>query len=166
MRLLKYTWSYFFITQGKRFLPCRYLIATRIPNCQLLEQKLRILANKFKSTKFVKIRAGAAIPNYPDRNLPTLLIYNRGDVRQQYVGLAPFGGEKMTVEGSFEYQWSEFMSNIYQTDLEWTLSKTKAIQTDMDEDPRLSSDKTSRITLTRNYISRKNKDSDEEDDDD
>jgi len=126
-----------------------FLYKQGIPHCQFLEQKLRILAQKFKATKFIKIRSESAIPNYPDRNLPTLLIYNKTDVVQQFVGLSSFGGERMTVE-----------------DLEWTLAKTKAIQTDMDEDPRIS--KESPKSLTRGYISKRErkKDSDNEDEDD
>ena len=54
----------------------------------------------FRATKFVKIMSEAAIRNYPDRNLPTLLIYNKTDIVQQFVGLAPFGGEGMTTAGT------------------------------------------------------------------
>uniref|UniRef100_A0A7C9DVJ1 Uncharacterized protein n=1 Tax=Opuntia streptacantha TaxID=393608 RepID=A0A7C9DVJ1_OPUST len=32
------------------------------------------------------------IPNYPDCNLPTVLVYNNGAVKANYVGLRSFGG--------------------------------------------------------------------------
>lgn len=67
-----------------------------MPHCQLLQQKLVNLAKKYPETKFVKIRSEEAIPNYPDKNLPTLLIYHKSDIINQFIGLKPFGGENMT----------------------------------------------------------------------
>ncbi|KAF5959719.1 hypothetical protein HYC85_000928 [Camellia sinensis] len=43
------------------------------------------------TTKFVKIISTDCIPNYPDCNLPTLLVYNNGAVKANYVGLHNFG---------------------------------------------------------------------------
>lgn len=64
-----------------------------------MQQRLVALAKKFPQTKFVKIRSEEAIPNYPDRNLPTLLIYNKGDIASQFVTLKPLGGESFTEAG-------------------------------------------------------------------
>ncbi|KAI8001802.1 Phosducin-like protein 3 [Camellia lanceoleosa] len=49
------------------------------------------LATKYPATKFVKIISTDCIPNYPDCNLPTLLLYNNGVVKANYVGLHNFG---------------------------------------------------------------------------
>ncbi|KAJ6302182.1 hypothetical protein OIU77_016301 [Salix suchowensis] len=48
--------------------------------------------------KFVKIVSTDCIPNYPDHNLPTLLVYNNGAVKANYVGLRSFG-RRCTPEG-------------------------------------------------------------------
>lgn len=47
----------------------------RKPECQLLNQGMDVLAAKFKAVKFVKIVGSQCIPNFPDKNCPTLLIY-------------------------------------------------------------------------------------------
>ncbi|KAF9994098.1 Phosducin-like protein 2 [Modicella reniformis] len=51
------------------------------------------------ATKFVKIIGDQCIPNYPDRNLPTLLIYGDGDMKTQLVGAGQLGGMNMKPEG-------------------------------------------------------------------
>lgn len=56
------------------------------------------LATKYPGTKFVKIISTDCIPNYPDYNLPTLLVYNNGAVKANYVGLRSFG-RRCTPEG-------------------------------------------------------------------
>jgi hypothetical protein len=62
---------------------------------------LATLAAKHKATKFIKIIGDHCIPNYPDKNLPTLLIYGYGDLKQQLVGLSQLGGMNMTLQGIF-----------------------------------------------------------------
>ncbi|KAL6124409.1 hypothetical protein ACLB2K_076921 [Fragaria x ananassa] len=57
----------------------------------LLMQCLEDLATKYPATKFVKIISTDCIPNYPDRNLPTLLVYNSGAVKANHVGMRSFG---------------------------------------------------------------------------
>lgn len=103
--------------------------------CQLLQQKLQILAPKFAATKFVKIRSEEAIPNYPHKNLPTLLIYRKGDVAAQFVGGASLGGEAMTAES-----------------LEWKLKKVGAIESDMEEAP--SETRSNVVNMKKGYQSR------------
>ncbi|CAL5325620.1 unnamed protein product [Camellia sinensis] len=70
------------------------------PECGLLLQCLEQLATKYPATKFVKIISTDCIPNYPDCNLPTLLVYNNGAVKANYVGLHNFG-RRCTPEGAF-----------------------------------------------------------------
>lgn len=69
-----------------------------IPECGLLLRCLEELATKYPATKFVKIISTDCIPNYPDCNLPTLLVYNNGAVKANYVGLHNFG-RRCTLEG-------------------------------------------------------------------
>ncbi|XAR65928.1 hypothetical protein NMG60_11011942 [Bertholletia excelsa] len=68
------------------------------PECGVLLQCLEELATRYPATKFVKIISTDCIPNYPDRNLPTLLVYNNGSVKANYVGLHRFG-RRCTPEG-------------------------------------------------------------------
>ncbi|KAL6138264.1 hypothetical protein ACLB2K_063547 [Fragaria x ananassa] len=69
-----------------------------IAECGLLMQCLDDLATKYPATKFVKIISTDCIPNYPDRNLPTLLVYNSGAVKANHVGMRSFG-RRCTPEG-------------------------------------------------------------------
>ncbi|GMH03947.1 hypothetical protein Nepgr_005786 [Nepenthes gracilis] len=61
------------------------------PACELLMRCLEELARRYPATKFVKIISTDCIPNYPDYNLPTVLVYNNGAVKANYVGLQCFG---------------------------------------------------------------------------
>ena len=38
------------------------------------------------------LAGGACIPGYPDRNLPTLLVYRDRDVVLSFIGLQAYGG--------------------------------------------------------------------------
>lgn len=76
----------------------------RIPACKLMNQHLATLAREFKATKFLKIVADQCIPNYPDRNVPTLLVYGEGDIKANIVGAIAFGGMNMTVSSKFSLQ--------------------------------------------------------------
>jgi len=98
-----------------------FLTKPGIKGCDLMEATLNILAKKFRSTKFVSIRSDDAIRNYPDKNLPTLLIYKASDVAKQYIGLSNLGGEGMTPN-----------------DLEWALAQIGAVESELEEDPRKS----------------------------
>jgi thioredoxin-like negative regulator of GroEL len=68
--------------------------------CGVLMKCLEELAVKYPGTKFVKIVSTDCIPNYPDHNLPTLLVYNNGAVKANYAGLRSFG-RRCTPEGNF-----------------------------------------------------------------
>ncbi|KAJ4834304.1 hypothetical protein Tsubulata_034317 [Turnera subulata] len=68
------------------------------PECGVLMRCLEELATKYPATKFVKIISTDCIPNYPDHNLPTLLVYNNSAVKANYVGLRSFG-RRCTPEG-------------------------------------------------------------------
>ncbi|KAF5181459.1 Phosducin-like protein [Thalictrum thalictroides] len=69
-----------------------------IAECGLLLECLEELATRYPRTKFVKIISTDCIPNYPDRNLPTILVYNNSAVKATYVGLHHFG-RRCTAEG-------------------------------------------------------------------
>ncbi|KAG0077679.1 Phosducin-like protein 3 [Podila epicladia] len=75
-----------------------YLYKEYIPVCKLMGAHLATVALRNKATKFVKIIGDQCIPNYPDRNLPTLLIYGNGDMKAQLLGAAQLGGMNMKPE--------------------------------------------------------------------
>ncbi|PWZ01399.1 thioredoxin-like protein [Testicularia cyperi] len=66
-----------------------FLYKDGLETCRLLAGYLDTLAAKYPSTKFVSIVGDQCIPNYPDRNLPTLLIYRNGELHRQIIGLRP-----------------------------------------------------------------------------
>ncbi|WFD42088.1 Proteolipid protein 2 [Malassezia psittaci] len=66
-----------------------FLYKSGIDTCELLSGYLEQLAAKYPNTKFVSIIGDQCIPDYPDKNLPTLLIYRAGELRRQIVGLRP-----------------------------------------------------------------------------
>lgn len=74
--------------QGGTGVVC-FLYKDGIETCRLLAGYLDTLAAKYPATKFVSIVGDQCIPNYPDRNLPTLLIYRNGELHRQIVGLRP-----------------------------------------------------------------------------
>ncbi|XP_025406518.1 viral IAP-associated factor homolog [Sipha flava] len=89
-----------------------------IPICALLTEHLNHLARKFPATKFVKSISTTCIPNYPDANLPTIFIYNEGDLKQQLVGPRLFS------------------TSITLDEFEWMLSQTGAVKTTLKDNPR------------------------------
>lgn len=66
-----------------------FLYNPSMDTCKLLGGYLDTLAAKYPSTKFVSIIGNQCIPNYPDHNLPTMLIYRNGELRRQIIGLRP-----------------------------------------------------------------------------
>ncbi|CAG8473817.1 6994_t:CDS:2 [Scutellospora calospora] len=80
-----------------------HLFKDYIPECKLMNAHLSTLAAKYKATKFIKIIGDQCIPNYPDKNLPTLLIYGEGDMKLQLVGLAQLGGINMSLKRLEDY---------------------------------------------------------------
>ncbi|KAJ2806776.1 Proteolipid protein 2 [Coemansia helicoidea] len=69
-----------------------HLFRESIPECKLMNRHLAELAQQYRATKFVKIVSVECIHNYPDKNLPTLLIYGHGDMKGQLVRLDRYGG--------------------------------------------------------------------------
>ena len=62
-----------------------HLYKQGIPLCALINQYLTQLASKFPTVKFLKSISTTCIPNYPDRNLPTIFVYYEGEMKSQLV---------------------------------------------------------------------------------
>ncbi|TPX35475.1 hypothetical protein SmJEL517_g02158 [Synchytrium microbalum] len=74
-----------------------HLFQTHVMASRVLAAKLDTIARKYPASKFLKIVADACIENYPDRNVPTLLIYADGDLKRQLVGIEMMGGSNGTL---------------------------------------------------------------------
>eukprot|EP00879_Flechtneria_rotunda_P007622 GHRR01007994.1.p1 GENE.GHRR01007994.1~~GHRR01007994.1.p1 ORF type:complete len:246 (+),score=69.93 GHRR01007994.1:280-1017(+) len=75
-----------------------FLYKATHPGCQLLGECLKELARKYSNTRFVRIISTSCIPNYPDQNLPTILLYHSRACVKHLVGLSQFGGKRATPE--------------------------------------------------------------------
>lgn len=71
--------------------PCQYPFQ---PQTNQTSQLLPQLASKYPDIKLLSIPAPLAIPNYPERNTPTLLFYHDTNVAHQTVTLAGLNGVK------------------------------------------------------------------------
>ncbi|KAK9849803.1 hypothetical protein WJX84_009327 [Apatococcus fuscideae] len=69
-----------------------HLFKDDVSDCKCMTQCLQELAKKHTQTKFLQIISTEAISSYPDRNLPTLLLYRDARCIQNLPGLALFGG--------------------------------------------------------------------------
>lgn len=65
---------------------------------RVLSELWRQAAREYGDIKFCEIRASQAIENYPDRNCPTILVYNKGDIVKQVVTLATIGGVRINMQ--------------------------------------------------------------------
>ncbi|XP_030829735.1 viral IAP-associated factor homolog [Strongylocentrotus purpuratus] len=120
-----------------------HLYKAGIPLCALINQHLTQLAGKFRATKFLRSIATTCIPNYPDKNLPTIFVYNEGEMKTQFVGPLEFGGMNLTLE-----------------ELEWKLAEAGAMKTDMKDPPK------PQVRSTLNIFSGRNQNVDDSDDED
>jgi hypothetical protein len=68
-----------------------------VPVCEVIDSHLRRLAVLHKDKKFLRIEATDCIPNYPDKNVPTMLIYKDGNIRRQIVGASAFHSTRKSV---------------------------------------------------------------------
>jgi hypothetical protein len=96
-----------------------HLYAPGKQECEVFDQICQKLSLKHPYTKFVKIRGNAAIQNFPDRNCPMILLYHKGQMVAQWIGLAVFGG----------------LQHITPDNVEWRLHQYGALETDLVEPP-------------------------------
>jgi hypothetical protein len=96
-----------------------HLYKQGVPLCNLVNEYMSRLAPRFPMTKFIKAISTTCVPNYPDKNLPTIFVYHEGAMKTQIVGPEQMRGMKLT-EGEFEYM----------------LGKSGAIDTLIKDDPK------------------------------
>lgn len=71
----------------------------RVPLAQHFRPLLARVAVAHPSTKFLSIPSELCIPNYPDKNVPTLLIYRNGEMVGNVVAGMGLNGMKTTAQG-------------------------------------------------------------------
>ncbi|XP_063627830.1 viral IAP-associated factor homolog [Cydia splendana] len=96
-----------------------HLYKQGIQQCALINQHLRELAAKYPYTKFLKAIAQTCIPNFPERNLPSVFVYFEGDMKKQFVGPHELRGTGLTCD-----------------ELEYILGQVGVVDTKIKEDPR------------------------------
>jgi len=96
-----------------------HLYKQGVPLCALINEYMNRLAPKFPCTKFLRAISTTCIPNYPDKNLPTIFVYYEGGMKGQMVGPMEFRGMNLTMD-EFEY----------------LIGKTGAIKTEIKDDPK------------------------------
>ncbi|PVU89874.1 hypothetical protein BB560_006263 [Smittium megazygosporum] len=93
------------ITEASKTSPVVVHLYERTPECDIVSEILKEMANEHKQTKFVGVVASRSIKNYPLRNVPTLLLYKDGDLVDQKVGfgsIAKFGESMQDVKARLE----------------------------------------------------------------
>merc|ERR1712053_36402 len=96
-----------------------HLYRQGVPLCSLINEYINRLAPRFPCTKFIKAISTTCIPNYPDKNLPTIFVYYEGNMKGQLIGPEQFRGMNLTMD-EFEY----------------LLGQTGAIKTEVKDDPK------------------------------
>lgn len=106
----------------------------------------------------IKSLSVLCIPNYPDHNLPTIFVYHNGALKSQLIGPSSFPQSlkqdgKLSFVSSNEYINSKTICYLLYVsredakfvlcnfpclilELEWMLSETGAIKSELEEDPR------------------------------
>lgn len=116
----------------------------------LLSEKMREVAKRQKSTKFVKIRSDECVENWPDRNVPTLFLYFGGKMQHQIVGLDEFGGS----------------TNLTADRVEWILSKkydlfASTVSSDQDPFEELEREKKINLNVSSSHVRWRQKEAEE-----
>lgn len=78
-----------------------HLYVDELVECQLMDEAFRNLSARFKYLKFLRIKYNQAIENWPEKNLPTVFIYDQGTLRSQIVTLNSLGGKSFTAAGIY-----------------------------------------------------------------
>jgi len=95
------------------------LYSDKAPASRYMDEIIALLARNHAGTKFVRIKAQECIPGYPDKNVPTLILYHNGIMASQLVGTGEYGSGAPTKDA-----------------VEWVLYQHHVLKTELSEDPR------------------------------
>lgn len=105
-----------------------HLYKSGIPLCSLINQYLASLANKFPAVKFVKSISTTCVPNYPDKNLPTIFVYYENELKHQLIGPLAFNGMNFKLD-----------------DFEWKLHRMGVLRSELNRNPNCDIEKDERL---------------------
>ncbi|ESL10184.1 hypothetical protein TRSC58_02087 [Trypanosoma rangeli SC58] len=72
-------------------------------DCEALLSVMRVLAQRYRSVKFISMISTEAIKNFPERHLPCVLLYNEKKLQQQLTELTPWRAKDRQISvGSVE----------------------------------------------------------------
>jgi hypothetical protein len=80
---------------------CVLLYQDHLPESKLLQAVWPQVAAQHRATKFMSIRADACIENYPDKNVPTILVYHEGKSQVPIIGLSELGGTRVDAKSEW-----------------------------------------------------------------
>ena len=95
-----------------------HLYQDYIPECVVLNRVLEELSLRHKNCKFCKVKASDANADYPDKALPTLVVYKSQDVLDRVVSMRTNAGRPIDADG-----------------LEWRFAQQGFMTTEQVEDP-------------------------------
>jgi thiol-disulfide isomerase/thioredoxin len=75
-----------------------HLYARGVPFCSLINQFIEALAPKYPQIKFLRSIATTCIPNFPEKNCPTIFIYHEGKIVKQFIGATELRGPNLSLE--------------------------------------------------------------------
>jgi len=136
-----------------------HLYASTESDCAILNKYLDVVATKFRSVKFCKIKAQEAIHNYPNHKCPTILIYYNTHIIKQIEKLDYFGGQR-TSSQSIEYMLGQPFTVKPTGEEEQTHT---VLKTDLKQNPLSQANK---LNLQNKKGKRQADDSDDDDEDD
>eukprot|EP00943_MAST-04B_sp_MAST-4B-sp1_P004150 g4150.t1 len=108
--------------------------------CAVLGNCMEVLSKKFSNVSFLRIVSTECVENFPDKNLPCLIMYHKGEMQHQTVGLSSFGGIRMTPDH-----------------LEWRLSQFNVLETEftiLNNPMTMKGSPTLKTNINRNYVDR------------
>jgi len=94
-----------------------HLYRDGIELCNIINHHFEQLAKQFPMTKFLKGISTTVIPNYPDKNLPTIFVYHEGKMKAQIIGP------------------QTFKNNVSKDQLEWCFFEIGAVPSSMEKNP-------------------------------
>ena len=131
-----------------------HLYRTGVPLCSLINQYMQQLANKFPTVKFIKSISTTCIPNYPDKNLPTVFVYYENDLKHQIIGPLSFNGMNFKLD---DFEWRLHRFGVVKS----LLNRNE--QSDYENDGRLNKCEDEMIKKIRQGVSNKPYDDDGDD---
>ncbi len=133
-----------------------HLYRTGIPLCTLINQHMQSLASKFPMVKFLKSISTTCIPNYPDKNLPTIFVYYENVLKHQIIGPLEFNGMNFKLE---DFEWRLHRFGVVKS----TLNRNE--KSDFESDNRLKKCEDEMIKKIRQGVTNKPIDDDGDDSD-